>query len=227
MATHSSILVWRIPGMEEPGGLLSVGSHRTRHDWSDLAAAYNWGESDRRRCLKVWDSFLMRHSFFFVCRVLFAKFPCKFLKTPKILKIKKNLVIQEPLYPTHKPALLVILCWSLNDKEYPCLSGCLLLPRFLSYKPWSQSRFLHLSFSPVPASSHSQSPSGVSLEHPVPLTSSQVLITALVVGLGICLFLDYWLTIAALLASHLWSQLFQPTKDAPSLFKILTDYRIK
>ena len=39
MATHSSALAWRIPGMVEPGGLLSVGSHRVRHDWSDLAAA--------------------------------------------------------------------------------------------------------------------------------------------------------------------------------------------
>ena len=32
MATHSSVLVWRIPGMGESGGLLSVGSHRVRHD---------------------------------------------------------------------------------------------------------------------------------------------------------------------------------------------------
>ena len=39
MATHSSVLAWRIPGTGEPGGLLSVGSHRVRHDWSDLAAA--------------------------------------------------------------------------------------------------------------------------------------------------------------------------------------------
>ena len=39
MATHSSILAWRIPGMGEPGGLLSMGSHRVGHDWSDLAAA--------------------------------------------------------------------------------------------------------------------------------------------------------------------------------------------
>ena len=39
MATHSSLLAWRIPGMGEPGGLLSVGLHRTGHDWSDLAAA--------------------------------------------------------------------------------------------------------------------------------------------------------------------------------------------
>ena len=39
MATHSSVLAWRIPGTVEPGGLLSMGSHRVRHDWSDLAAA--------------------------------------------------------------------------------------------------------------------------------------------------------------------------------------------
>ena len=39
MATHSSILAWRIPGTGEPGGLLSMGSHRVRHNWSDLAAA--------------------------------------------------------------------------------------------------------------------------------------------------------------------------------------------
>ena len=39
MATHSSILAWGIPGTGEPGGLLSMGSHRVGHDWSDLAAA--------------------------------------------------------------------------------------------------------------------------------------------------------------------------------------------
>ena len=39
MATHSSVLAWRIPGTGEPGGLLSTGSHRVGHDWSNLAAA--------------------------------------------------------------------------------------------------------------------------------------------------------------------------------------------
>ena len=39
MATHSSVLVWRIPGMGKPGGLPSMGSHRVGHDWSDIAAA--------------------------------------------------------------------------------------------------------------------------------------------------------------------------------------------
>ena len=39
MATHSSVLAWRIPGTQDPGGLRSVGSHRVGHDWSDFAAA--------------------------------------------------------------------------------------------------------------------------------------------------------------------------------------------
>ena len=49
MATNSSVLAWRIPGMGEPSGLPSTGSHRIRHDWSDLAAAaadVNRGFSD-------------------------------------------------------------------------------------------------------------------------------------------------------------------------------------
>ena len=40
MATHSSILAWRVPRMEESGGLQSTGSQRVRHDWSDSARMY-------------------------------------------------------------------------------------------------------------------------------------------------------------------------------------------
>ena len=39
MATHSSVLAWRIPGTAERGSLSSMGSHRVGHDWSDLAVA--------------------------------------------------------------------------------------------------------------------------------------------------------------------------------------------
>ena len=39
MATHSSVLAWRIPGTGEPGGLPSMESHRVGHDWSDLPVA--------------------------------------------------------------------------------------------------------------------------------------------------------------------------------------------
>ena len=52
MATHSSVLAWRIPGTGEPGGLPSMGSHRVRHDWSDLAvaAAVSWAN----RASQTW-----------------------------------------------------------------------------------------------------------------------------------------------------------------------------
>ena len=49
MATHSSVLAWRIPGTGEPGGLPSMGSHRVGHDWSDLAAA----AADTDRCVCI------------------------------------------------------------------------------------------------------------------------------------------------------------------------------
>ena len=49
MATHTSILAWRIPGTGEPGGLPSMGSHRVGH-WSDLAAAAAVGFD----CVKIW-----------------------------------------------------------------------------------------------------------------------------------------------------------------------------
>ena len=39
MATHSSVLAWRIPGLGKPGGLPSMGLHRVGHDWNDLPAA--------------------------------------------------------------------------------------------------------------------------------------------------------------------------------------------
>ena len=59
MATHSSVLAWRFPGTGECGGLLSVGSHRVEHYWSDLAvAAYilsNYAFSSVPPiCLVIW-----------------------------------------------------------------------------------------------------------------------------------------------------------------------------
>ena len=55
MATHSSVLAWRIPGTGEPGGLPSMGSHRVGHDWSDLAAAAAKHCSQRTKCC-LWRS---------------------------------------------------------------------------------------------------------------------------------------------------------------------------
>ena len=64
MATHSSVLAWRIPGTGEPGGLSSLGSHRVGHDWSDLAAAaepnqaYRWTlRAQHHKKNRFWISF--------------------------------------------------------------------------------------------------------------------------------------------------------------------------
>ena len=53
MTTHSSVLAWRVPGTEEPGGPPSVELHRVGHDLSDLAAAAaaSWMEPHLSPCL--------------------------------------------------------------------------------------------------------------------------------------------------------------------------------
>ena len=61
VATHSSVLAWRIPGTGEPGGLSFLGSHRVGHDWSYLAAA----------AAKVLELQLQHQSFQWVFRVDF------------------------------------------------------------------------------------------------------------------------------------------------------------
>ena len=47
------VLAWKIPGTEEPSGLPSMGSHRVRHDWSDLSAAVA-ASLTRQKPLTVW-----------------------------------------------------------------------------------------------------------------------------------------------------------------------------
>ena len=61
MAAHSSVLAWRIPGMGEPGGLPSMGSHRVGHDWSDLAAAAKAFHNERRSRQKSAYTLRSRH----------------------------------------------------------------------------------------------------------------------------------------------------------------------
>jgi len=61
MATHSSILAWRIPGTEEPGGLPPMGSHRVGHDWSDLACMH--------ACMSALEKEMATHSSILACRI--------------------------------------------------------------------------------------------------------------------------------------------------------------
>ena len=56
MATHSSVLAWRISGTGEPGGLPSMGSHRVGHDWSDLALAAWKVKTRGSLCIFIWGS---------------------------------------------------------------------------------------------------------------------------------------------------------------------------
>ena len=55
VATHSSVLAWRIPGTGKPGGLPSMGSHRVRHNWSDLAVAAHLWAKLLQLCPTLWD----------------------------------------------------------------------------------------------------------------------------------------------------------------------------
>ena len=62
MATHSSVLAWRIPETVELGGLPSMGSHRVRHDRSDLAAAAAVDEAaEIGLSLNKWESGKLEH----------------------------------------------------------------------------------------------------------------------------------------------------------------------
>ena len=71
MVTHSSILAWRMPGTEEPSGLLSMGSHRVRHDWSNLAAAAIQRAGGRLRLCSAFLSSQVRFSLSqFSCSVM-------------------------------------------------------------------------------------------------------------------------------------------------------------
>ena len=72
MATHPSVLAWRIPGTREPGGLLSIGSHRVGYNWTDLAAA-----AANYRVLVCWTCQFQSSSLFFV---VLASSVCKSLR---------------------------------------------------------------------------------------------------------------------------------------------------
>ena len=72
MATHSSVLAWRIPGTMEPHGLPSMGSHRVGHDWSNLAAA----------ALNIYH-YLKSQSY---CLLIHQILPCKIFQHYRILQ---------------------------------------------------------------------------------------------------------------------------------------------
>ena len=75
MATHSSVLAWRIPGTGEPSGLPSMGSHRVGHDWSNAAAAAAVKFSEKALShVKKFTSILSLVSLYYWCWVLSSGF---------------------------------------------------------------------------------------------------------------------------------------------------------
>ena len=96
MATHSSVLVWRIPGTGEPGRLPSMGPHRVRHDWSGLAAAAATAahpllhsQTEPLKIPQIWDiscysSFAWNA--FLVCSVMMLIFLQNFMQMSPLLR---------------------------------------------------------------------------------------------------------------------------------------------
>ena len=71
MATHSSVLAWRIPETAEPGGLPSVGSHRVGHDWSDLAAAAAFMQNGFEEVLNTGPLLWWFFFYTFICSITY------------------------------------------------------------------------------------------------------------------------------------------------------------
>ena len=125
MATHSSVLAWKIPGTGEPGGMPSMGSHRVGHDWSDSAAA-------AARCLQKpfssrQTSHLMKPS-----QCLFSSVTLRW--SPEHISLYSLNKITHPVLPS---VILSILCrrrWSVVISSSPLLLPSSLLPKSLSTK---------------------------------------------------------------------------------------------
>ena len=96
IATHSSILAWRIPWTEEPGGLQSIGFQRVRHDWSDLACT-EWDRPQNTR-------YFSTYSLFFQIPVQHACFSHLYLSVSTILlgfpggSVVKNLPAKQDMW---------------------------------------------------------------------------------------------------------------------------------
>ena len=109
MAIHSSVLTWRIPGMREPGGLLSMGSNRVGHDWSDLAAAAAAAAGPNGKMVNEMEGAGSTA----VSILPLSLFPCYSPYLPLTLKMHILVIAsgkRPSVLPCHVP-LLQWLCW--------------------------------------------------------------------------------------------------------------------
>ena len=115
MATHSSVLAWRIPRIGEPGGLTSMGSHRVRHDWSDLAAC-SFSSNFEHYLASVWDE----HS----CEAVWTFFGIAFLRDWN----------ENQPFPVLWPPWIFQICWHIECSTFTASSFNFFFFLALSFK---------------------------------------------------------------------------------------------
>ena len=134
MATHSSVLAWKIPGTGEPGGLLSMGAHRVGHDWSDLAAA-----AARLVQWFVKASYRVRFVLSFCLLVCFSSDGQGWVRWWSCLLMIGFVFLFCLLFRwgvLHRVLLVVGWCWVLYSSGFVCGSShYLMLPRVSSPTP--------------------------------------------------------------------------------------------
>ena len=157
MATHSSVLAWRIPGTGNPGGLPSMGSHRVGHDWSDTAAAaaehiegtphklrfveskflvLNWNIVDLQYCVSFkctakWISFTYMHCFMYTYTQYMASLVAQSGKNlPAVQETRvQSLGWEDPLEKEMATPL-----------QYPCLENLMDRgQRIVGCSPWGRN----------------------------------------------------------------------------------------
>jgi len=133
MATHSSILAWRIPGTEEPGGLPSVGLYRVGHDWTDLPAA-----------ARLVVAFLPRSKHLLISWLQSA--PAMILEPPKIKLVTISIVFQSICHEVMGPDAMILVFWMLSFKPTFSLSSFTFINRHFSSSSLSAIRVVSSAY---------------------------------------------------------------------------------
>ena len=124
MATHSSVLAWRIPETGEPGGLPSMGSHRVGYDWSDLAARIVGN------CLNIYSLILRSGKNCTFFSSLWVDTSCYCLVSHNLFNLLVSVVIIRPLFlQVQMNQMLLGLCFKSQIPRWLSLSStCWLMP---------------------------------------------------------------------------------------------------
>ena len=142
MATHSGVLAWRIPGTGEPGGLLSVGSHRVRHDWSSSSSIRTFEGKVTSLLLNTLSRFVIaflpssKHLL-----ILWLQSPSTvILELKKITLVTISIVSPSTCHEVMGPDAMILDFWMLSFKPAFSLSSFTLSKRLLSSSSLSAIR---------------------------------------------------------------------------------------